>query len=324
MTQQHAEPAWTLTDNSVSIFIDGDQFSVGTGHRMFPHIKQAIIEKNWDGLPYLIDCAKGVRDFIDTSNTGIVFEDGVITYNGTVLGGFAVEYILRLKEEGFDVQPFLNYLGKLQKNPDERNRRDQFEWLVKGQMPITPEGNILAFKYVDPNYLDCYSQTFDNSVGRVVEMPRGGVDPDPSNECSRGLHFCSRNYLSPNQNNGNHLMLLEIDPADVVAFPRDYNVSKGRCWRYKVIGEIQWEKLPESLTHAVHDADDPEAPSIAITDKGEAALAEPVRKKVAKKRKKKAAKKIKKKTAKAIKANKKAVKKLRKAALRAKQSRRRR
>jgi DNA-binding XRE family transcriptional regulator len=34
------------------------------------------------------------------------------------------------------------------------------------------------------------------------------------------------------------LMLLKVNPADVVSIPSDYNNTKGRCWKYEVIDEI--------------------------------------------------------------------------------------
>lgn len=32
-------------------------------------------------------------------------------------------------------------------------------------------------------------------------------------------------------------MILKINPADVVAIPSDYNNTKGRTWKYEVVGE---------------------------------------------------------------------------------------
>ena len=61
---------------------------------------------------------------------------------------------------------------------------------------------------------------------------------DKNQTCSSGLHFCSLDYL-PNfgRGDGNRVVILEIDPADVVSIPSDYNNAKGRACRYKVISE---------------------------------------------------------------------------------------
>jgi hypothetical protein len=51
-----------------------------------------------------------------------------------------------------------------------------------------------------------------------------------------GLHFCSRDYLS--HFGGERIMILKINPRDVVSIPVDYNAAKGRACRYEVIGEL--------------------------------------------------------------------------------------
>ena len=76
----------------------------------------------------------------------------------------------------------------------------------------------------------------DNSVGKIVTMERNLVDEDKSRTCSQGLHFCSYDYLK--HFSGERIVVLKINPADIVAIPEDYNNSKGRCCSYEVIDEI--------------------------------------------------------------------------------------
>jgi hypothetical protein len=79
----------------------------------------------------------------------------------------------------------------------------------------------------------------DNSVGKIVEMERNEVDDNKDQTCSTGLHFCSQDYL-PHFGNGydSRVVILKINPADVVSIPSDYNNAKGRACRYEVVGEI--------------------------------------------------------------------------------------
>ena len=37
------------------------------------------------------------------------------------------------------------------------------------------------------------------------------------------------------------MLIVEIDPADVVSIPSDYNNAKGRAWRYLIRGEVERE-----------------------------------------------------------------------------------
>src|SRR5690606_5095532 len=100
--------------------------------------------------------------------------------------------------------------------------------------------HFLAYKRVRDNYLDWHSATFDNSVGKVVEMPGGRyhVDSNRHNVCSYGLHFCSKDYLGNFWRGAGRIVVVKINPADVVSIPIDYNFTKGRTWRYEVVGEI--------------------------------------------------------------------------------------
>jgi hypothetical protein len=65
-------------------------------------------------------------------------------------------------------------------------------------------------------------------------MPRNMVNDNPNKTCSVGLHFASLEYIR-GFHGGNPIVLVEIDPADVVSIPVDYNNQKGRCCKYKVI-----------------------------------------------------------------------------------------
>jgi acyl carrier protein len=62
------------------------------------------------------------------------------------------------------------------------------------------------------------------------------VDDVADNHCSYGLHFCSQSYLQ--KFGGDRIVILKINPRDVVSIPTDYNHAKGRCCRYEVIGEL--------------------------------------------------------------------------------------
>jgi hypothetical protein len=70
-------------------------------------------------------------------------------------------------------------------------------------------------------------------------MERNAVDDNKDVTCSAGLHFCSRSYLD--HFGGDRIMILKINPADVVSIPSDYNDAKGRACRYEVIGELEGE-----------------------------------------------------------------------------------
>jgi hypothetical protein len=93
-------------------------------------------------------------------------------------------------------------------------------------------------------------------VGKTVEMERNQVDDDKDHTCSTGLHFCSQDYL--NHFSGERVMILKINPRDVVSIPADYGDTKGRCCRYEVIGELGVDPA-EAFTAAVQENANTEA-----------------------------------------------------------------
>jgi hypothetical protein len=166
--------------------------------------------------------------------------------------------IISLIAEGFDVEAWIKFADKVFANPLDFARDELYLWLETNSMPITPDGNIVAYKKVRNDYRDIYSGRFDNSPGRTVTLPGGRdcVDKDRDRTCSTGLHFCSASYLpSFGMGTGNRVVIVEIDPRDVVSIPSDYNNAKGRCWKYKVVGEVPPEEAAEMIWPAVTSFD---------------------------------------------------------------------
>jgi hypothetical protein len=52
------------------------------------------------------------------------------------------------------------------------------------------------------------------------------------------LHFCSQEYLPHFGGSDSRVVIVKINPRDVVSIPTDYNNAKGRACRYEVIGEV--------------------------------------------------------------------------------------
>jgi len=149
-------------------------------------------------------------------------------------------------------------------NPSKRAVTELYGFLEKNNLPITSDGHFLAYKKVKQDYTDCYTGTMDNSVGKVVEMERNRVDDDQNNTCSTGLHFCSRDYL--NHFGGERIVIVKINPRDVVSIPTDYNNAKGRACRYEVIDEIDKEKADEAFAKSVQDQAEREASVLTEDD----------------------------------------------------------
>lgn len=242
----------------VTIIFDGQAYTIQSDHKNYDGIKDALNEGDYTEAVNLID----ISSKIDISLKSVQFVRGMIKIVGGVLyyGDHAVDNsmadrILKMQEEGFDVNPILAFLDNLMKNPSYRAVQETYGFLEASSLPLTEDGCFLAYKRVRDDYMDWYSNSIDNSVGQIVTMPRNMVDEDKNRACSSGLHFCSLGYLSSFHAYEGKIVILKIDPQDVVSIPIDYNNSKGRCCRYEVIAEYTGDDPAKAFAHSVYSSD---------------------------------------------------------------------
>jgi hypothetical protein len=124
-------------------------------------------------------------------------------------------------------------------NPSKRAVDELYTFLEHRALPVTDNGNFLAYKAVRADYTDKYSGKFLNTIDSVLEMPRNKVDDNKENGCSYGFHAGSVDYAKDFMDRDGHLMLVEINPADVVSIPTDCQFQKLRTCKYKVVGEYE-------------------------------------------------------------------------------------
>lgn len=232
-----------MKDSFVSIMIDNVPHNIDKSHPNFGAIVHAIREERENDVRELIDITKTIDNF---GHGEILVVDGVVTYKGYELHNSLTDRIIRMVGEGFNVNPMLKFLENLLNNPSNTAINELYGFLEKGDLPITEDGCFLAYKKVRWDYTDIRTGNFDNSVGQLLEMPRSMVDDNRNNTCSQGFHFCSIEYL-PSFGSGSRsndkVVIVKINPADVVSIPSDYNDTKGRTCKYKVVAE---HKLPET------------------------------------------------------------------------------
>jgi len=222
----------------IAATIDGVSYTIDTDHPKYQQALNAIRQKDWTGFVNIVNISKQVQSYFDGTNVEV--KDGSINYHGQIIHNTLTKRILNFMRDGLPHEPLLNFFKNLMDNPSKRAVDELYDFLEAGELPITEDGHFLAFKNVRSNYKDIHSGTFDNSVGKVCEMPRNGVDEDKDRTCSAGLHFCSISYLpSFMDSDGGKTMIVKINPKDVVAIPADYNNTKGRTCRYEVVAEYK-------------------------------------------------------------------------------------
>lgn len=223
-------------------------------HPEFDKILLAIKEERWDDVEKLVDFKKSLEDF---GSGKVEIKSGEVYYDGEELHNALSSRLVDMYRDGFPITPMVNFINNLMENPSKRAVDELFGFLEKNTLPITSDGHFLAYKKVREDYKDIYTGTIDNSIGTKPEMRRNKVNEDARNTCSEGLHFCSETYLPHygSTTKTNRVMILKINPRDVVSIPVDYNNAKGRCCLYEVIAEygVKDETVDQQLAPVVND-----------------------------------------------------------------------
>jgi hypothetical protein len=114
--------------------------------------------------------------------------------------------------------PYLRSLGE-----GTHSLFDDYMEIVDWEMSKTLEEGV---------YTDIHSKTFTIRLNEPVTMPREECDSNPNQLCSRGLHVGNLSYVKEFGHSDRVIHECVVDPADVVAVPRDYNNTKMRVCKY--------------------------------------------------------------------------------------------
>lgn len=254
----------TLTEQGLSLIINGSPKTISRSHTNFEVILKALRDKDYDAIPDLIDVAQA----IETKTNGLVeITNGQVFYNGEVMSGTIVTRMLEMVDLGLDITPLSRFLARLMRNPSNRSVTQLYDFMEACDLPITEDGRLLCYRSVKDNYYDSHTGrttlslppeaieshrglfgsdgsmtvngvTTDISTGKCfVSMHRNKVNDNPDQTCSHGLHVCSQAYGNFSQ----RLMLVAVCPSDVVSVPRDYNSAKMRVAKYEVLKDVKKE-----------------------------------------------------------------------------------
>jgi hypothetical protein len=222
-----------LQGSNVTVVIGSKPYTISKSHITYQKVVDAIKANDWDLVKDIIEPKKVVIDF---GKGNVSVQGETLYWKGKEMHNALANRMIAMLQEGFSVEPLVNFMENLMQNPSRQAVNELYGFLEKNNLPITPDGHFLAYKRVRENYTDCHTGKMSNGIGQVVEMERNEVDDNRNNTCSAGLHFCSESYLA--HFGGDRTVIVKINPRDVVSIPSDYNDAKGRACRYEVIGEV--------------------------------------------------------------------------------------
>lgn len=234
------EIMFIAAEKTLLIIYKGKRIQFTSDKKEFSEIKELLRQRDEEAIIKKI--TKGAS-FMPVYSNGLfaIQDDELIELStGSIVEKRLGKKILEWAEDGLPFEPLLEFHKKTIDNPSRESVNDLYAFLENNKIPITNEGNFIAYKKVtrlsSGKLVDTHTKTIPNDVGLIVKMDRKGVDPDRNNDCSNGFHVAGWSYME--EFNGDVILEVEVDPVDVVAVPKDYNRAKMRVCKYKIIAEV--------------------------------------------------------------------------------------
>ena len=222
----------------ITVVLDGERHSINAGNGMFSKALEAYKVNDWDAFIGCVNPTIRLKSLY-ASYEGIEVKDGNLYVFEEPVHSTLATRVLSFLEAGLDCVHLFKFILKLNLNPSKRAVDELYTFLEHRALPITDNGNFLAYKAVREDYTDKYTGKFLNTIDAVLEMPRNKVDDDKNVGCSYGFHAGTVEYAKDFMGREGHLMIVEINPADVVSIPTDCQFQKLRTSKYKVVGEYE-------------------------------------------------------------------------------------
>lgn len=237
---------FTASEESISVFFAGSMRSIPSTDSGFAelsaHLKGGV--HDYATIEALVDKPTMIRRLTEGK---VAVVGNTVYHKGSPVHTTLAEKLVYLLEEGYDAKPWARFMDRVMQNPSERSRGCLFDFLSVWDAPIDTDGCFIAFKRVTDDYKDFYTQTFDNSPGADVSIPREKVNDDPDVKCSYGLHVAASSYLGHYHGSSGRVVACRVAPEDVVAVPSDYGFAKMRVCAYTVLGDAE-----ESFVNNAH------------------------------------------------------------------------
>lgn len=247
------------------VFSNGDVVVVNSlNNPNYQKIVMLLIQGNPDDDQAIYDLAKPaltVGKALTRLSERVIYDNGSIYFDGDIIDSSITQHIIRIIEEGGQVdayQSLVNFLEKLYQNPSQESREALYDFLSRYNITIAPDGDFLAYKGVREDGTSIHAgygivngkvyqnDHLPNPVGAVIEMPRSKVNGNRAEGCSVGLHAGAYDYA--NWFAQGKLLLVKINPRDVVSVPEDSSYQKLRISRYVVLEQTNVEYKKTTYT----------------------------------------------------------------------------
>jgi hypothetical protein len=251
---------YTDFGNKIVVMVKGRPYTIFSDSSNYAEAKEYIRSDNEQALFDLLDIKNSINRRFNGKVEVIGSTVYYVTKDGTkeALPTNLNKVVIRMwQQKENNITPLIKFYEHLKANPSKKCQDRLFDFITKYEIVIDENGNLILYKVVEKTsetntYLDLYSHSIRQRIGETIKVERGKVDDDDANTCSQGLHVAAWTYLphyGGTDTNKNAIVIVKVNPANVVAIPRDYNAAKLRVCAYTLLNEyhIDYGELPDVI-----------------------------------------------------------------------------
>lgn len=228
------------TDDQITVYFSDGKVAVwNENDTEYERVYQLCLNNQWVKIQLLHNEAKALlhntvtieKDILTISKNG---ENITVDLNSNTTP--LMSFIKLLKDNGVidsEIEHIKPFLINMFKNTYINALHEIYDYCKAMDFEITSDGCFIAYKNVRKDLSSIYDKgKTKHEIGKITRVE--AFDTDRNQTCSKGLHFCSKSYLSSYP--GDVTIAVKVNPQHVVSIPMDYNFAKGRCKEYETIG----------------------------------------------------------------------------------------
>lgn len=273
---------YALIDNqSIIVFEGAARVLIGGADPTYGPVRRYLLDEHGEDFTVVQDLLERFRTGVKAATAEAVsVVDGDTDAPGQepyrIVHGDPVEEVvlaaaIRLTNSNTDLAPLGAFMRRLERNPSQASRSQLFGWLKAGGFTLTTDGYIVGYKSVrgdgrsahqgrepvtvihQDGSIETVTGHVPYPVGATVSMDRDLVDDDRDSACSVGLHVGTFGYA---ETFSEEMLVVLVDPADVVSVPTDARSQKMRVCRLFVAARHDGDQLTDAVIENIYTVPD--------------------------------------------------------------------
>lgn len=228
---------YIITRESVTVTVDSTPHIIRKDAVNYRDLVSALLAEDESLIDRCLTLCGVVRNWF-AKYPEIEVAGETLKYKGVDVPQSISDRIHAMITSGDDPEVMIRFWERLSRNPSWRSTQQLYTFLQHNNIPLTPEGKILAYKAVRSDWKDFHSGKIANNLGAELSMPRNQISDDPNEACHVGFHVGALAYAESFGDDDRRMLVCEVDPEHVVSVPYDASAMKMRVCQYKVVGLV--------------------------------------------------------------------------------------